>query len=97
LDTAAQGGDGVAKSVWEAVGDEVGAALASAVWVLNPDYHRHRRWVAKAGDLVLDPIRRSVRARTMELFHKNLRIVGAELGNDAGVIGNAELVLDAAG
>jgi glucokinase len=96
LDTAAQGGDGVAKSVWEAVGDEVGAALASAVWVLNPDTIVIGGGVAKAGELVLDPIRRSVRARTMELFHKNLRIVGAELGNDAGVIGNAELVLDAA-
>jgi adhesin HecA-like repeat protein len=31
----------------------------------------------------------------MELFHKNLRIVPAKLGNDAGVIGNAELALDA--
>jgi glucokinase len=94
LDVAAQGGDGIAKSIWEAVGDEVGAALASAVWVLNPDTIVVGGGVAKAGELVLDPIRRSVRSRTMELFHKNLRIVPAELGNDAGVIGNAELVLD---
>jgi glucokinase len=95
LDIAAQGGDGIAKSVWEAVGDEVGAALASAVWVLNPDTIVVGGGVAKAGELILDPIRRSVRSRTMALFHENLRIVGAELGNDAGVIGNAELVLDA--
>jgi glucokinase len=94
LDVAAQGGDGIAKSIWEAVGDEVGAALASAVWVLNPDTIVVGGGVAKAGELVLDPIRRSVRSRTMELFNKNLRIVPAELGNDAGVIGNAELVLD---
>jgi glucokinase len=94
LDAAAQGGDGIAKSVWEGVGDEVGAALASAVWVLNPDTIVVGGGVAKAGELVLDPIRRSVRSRTMELFHKNLRIVPAELGNDAGVIGNAELALD---
>lgn len=96
LDIAAQGGDGIAKSVWDAIGDEVGAALASAVWVLNPDTIVIGGGVAKAGELILDPIRRSVRSRTMALFHENLRIVGAELGNDAGAIGNAELVLDAA-
>lgn len=96
LDLAAQSGDGIAKSVWEAVGDEVGAALASAVWVLNPDTIVVGGGVAKAGELILDPIRRSVRSRTMALFHENLRIVPAELGNDAGAIGNAELVLDAA-
>jgi glucokinase len=95
LDIAAQGGDGIAKSIWEAVGDEVGAALASAVWVLNPDTIVIGGGVAKAGELILDPIRRSVRSRTMALFHENLRIVPAELGNDAGAIGNAELVLDA--
>jgi glucokinase len=95
LDIAAQGGDGIAKSIWEAVGDEVGAALASAVWVLNPDTIVIGGGVAKAGELILDPIRRSVRSRTLALFHENLRIVPAELGNDAGAIGNAELVLDA--
>lgn len=96
LDIAAKGGDGIAKSIWEAIGDEVGAALASAVWVLNPDTIVIGGGVAKAGEMLLDPIRRSVRSRTMTLFHENLRIVGAELGNDAGTIGNAELVLDAA-
>jgi len=95
LDVAARDGDGVAKSIWDSVGDEVGAALASAVWVLNPDTIVVGGGVAKAGDLILEPIRQSVRSRTMELFHKNLRIVPAKLGNDAGVIGNAELALDA--
>jgi len=95
LDVAANAGDGIAKSIWEAVGDEVGAALASAVWVLNPDTIVVGGGVAKAGELILAPIRRSVRSRTLALFHENLRIVPAELGNDAGIIGNAELILDA--
>jgi glucokinase len=95
LDVAANAGDGIAKSIWEAVGDEVGAALANAVWVLNPDTIIVGGGVAKAGELILAPIRRSVRSRTLALFHENLRIVPAELGNDAGIIGNAELILDA--
>ena len=80
--------------MWQAIGDEVGAALASAVWVLNPDTIVIGGGVAKAGDLLFDPIRRSVESRTLKLFHENLRIVPAALGNDAGAIGNAALVLD---
>jgi glucokinase len=94
LEAAARGGDGIAQGLWEAVGDEVGAALANAVWVLNPDTIVIGGGVAKAGDILFDPIRRSVESRTLKLFHENLRIVPAALGNDAGAIGNAALVLD---
>jgi glucokinase len=94
LAAAARSGDAIAQGLWEAVGDEVGAALASAVWVLNPDTIVIGGGVAKAGDLLFDPIRRSVAGRTLKLFHENLRIVPAALGNDAGIIGNAALVLD---
>jgi glucokinase len=94
LDTAARAGDGIAQSIWDAVGDEIGAALSSVVWLLNPDAIVIGGGVAKAGDLIFKPIRRSVESRTLKLFHENLRIVPATLGNDAGIIGNAELVLD---
>jgi glucokinase len=94
LEGAARAGDAIAKGLWEAVGDEIGAALASAVWLLNPDTIVIGGGVAQAGDLLFEPIRRSVAARTLTLFHENLRIVPAALGNDAGIIGNAALVLD---
>lgn len=94
LDIAARGGDGIARAVWDALGDEIGTALANAVWVLNPDTIVIGGGVAKAGDILFEPVRKSVNSRTLRLFHENLRIVPAELGNDAGIIGNAELVLD---
>ncbi len=43
-----------------------------------------------------DPIRREIRQRTLALYHERLRVVPAELGNDAGIIGNAALALEAA-
>ena len=52
--------------------------------------------VANAGDLLFNPIRREIRLRTQALFHENLRVVPAALGNDAGIIGNAMLALEAA-
>jgi glucokinase len=95
IDRAAQAGDKVALTLWETVGIEIGVALASVVWVLNPDTIVIGGGVAKAGELVLEPIRRTIRERTIDIFHENLRVLPAALGNDAGIIGNASLALGA--
>ena len=94
LAQAASEGDPIALSLWEAVGTEIGAALASVIWVFNPDTIVIGGGVAKAGELLFEPIRRTVCTRTHAVFHEQLRIVPAELGNDAGIIGNAALVLE---
>jgi glucokinase len=94
LEKLARSGDSIATGLWAALGDEIGAALANVVWTVNPDVIVIGGGVAKAGDILFEPIRRSVCSRTVKLFHENLRIIPAELGNDAGAIGNAALVLD---
>lgn len=94
LSSAALGGDKIALGVWDEIGTEIGAALASVIWILNPDTIVIGGGVAKAGRLVLEPIARSIRQRTIAVFHKDLRVVPAALGNDAGIIGNAALALD---
>jgi glucokinase len=96
LDTAARDGDPIAAKLWDDLGTELGAALASVVWILNPDTIVIGGGVAKAGDLILAPARREIRNRTLALFHEHLRVVPAALGNDAGIIGNAALALEAA-
>lgn len=95
LAKAAQSGCPVAANLWAQVGDEIGAALASAVWLLNPDAIVIGGGVAKAGDLLFEPIRRSVNGRTAPVIHEKLRIIPAKLGNDAGAIGCAALALEA--
>jgi glucokinase len=95
LSEAARAGDAIARRVWEEVGLEIGAALASVVWILNPDTIVIGGGVAKAGDLVFAPVRRAIEARTSRVFHEHLRLVPAELGNDAGIIGSAALALEA--
>jgi glucokinase len=97
LDHAAQAGDPIAKQMWEDLGDEIGAALANVVWALNPDVIVIGGGVGKAGDVLFDPIRRSVKSRTAKVFHEFLRIVPATLSNDAGIIGNAALAVEYAG
>ncbi|MEQ1861761.1 MAG: ROK family protein [Chthoniobacteraceae bacterium] len=97
LDRLAHEGDSIANGLWETVGLEIGAALANVVWIVNPEVIVIGGGVAKAGDLLFEPIRRSIASRTVKLFHENLRIVPAALGNDAGIVGNAALVLDSLG
>ena len=96
LSRAAAQGDSIAIDLWNAIGTEIGAALASVVWIFNPDTIVIGGGVAKAGELLLAPIRRTIIARTVDVFHDHLRIVPATLGNDAGIIGNAVLALECA-
>ncbi len=95
LATAAHAEDPVAKNLWDALGTEIGSALASVVWIVNPDTIVIGGGVANAGDLLFDPIRREITARTIPVFNAHLRILPATLGNEAGIIGNAALALDA--
>jgi glucokinase len=96
LDAAARAGCPVANQVWEAVGTELGAALANIVWLLNPDVIVIGGGVAKAADILFPHINRSLRGRCSEVITQNLRIVPATLGNDAGAIGCGALALEAA-
>lgn len=93
LQTAADGGDVIARRVWEEVGFHLGTTLCDIVWLLNPDRIVIGGGVANAGEYVFGPIRKIIRKRTMKIFHEKLEIVPAALGNDAGIIGSAALAL----
>jgi len=96
LQQAALTGDAVAVGLWNQLGIELGTALASVVWLINPDTIVIGGGVALAGDVLFQPIIREIKSRTLALFHEQLRVIPATLGNDAGIIGNAALALEAA-
>jgi glucokinase len=95
LAARAHEGDEIARALWGRIGKEIGAGLANVVWLLNPDLIVIGGGIAKAGELLFEPIRRTIRERTMPVFYEKLSIVPALLGNDAGIIGSAALALDA--
>jgi glucokinase len=94
LEKLARAGDRLAIAMWDTLGNEIGAALTNAIWFLNPDTVVIGGGIAAAAELIFDPIRRSIRLRTSPLFHEQLRIVPAQLGNDGGIIGSAALALE---
>jgi glucokinase len=96
LEKAAVGGDAIAAKLWDDIGFEIGIMLTNIVWLLNPDRIVIGGGVAKAGPPLFEPIRRTIRERTSGVYHEQLEVVPAELGNDGGIIGSAALALDAA-
>jgi glucokinase len=96
LEKAADAGDAIARQIWEEVGFKIGITLCDIVWLLNPDRIVIGGGVAKAGEYVFRPIKKTIRERTMKVFHEHLEIVPAALGNDAGIIGSAALAVEKA-
>lgn len=89
---AAEAGDPVAKRIFEIVGSYIGMGLVSVINLLNPEKVIIGGGVAAAGDLLLDPIRKTIKERAMVVAGNSVEIVPAELGNSAGVIGASMLV-----
>jgi glucokinase len=89
---AAAKGDFFAKRKWEEMGEHIGTALVGVVNFLNPELIIIGGGMAGAGRFIFDPIRKTLKKSAMRVQREAVKIKKAELGNDAGVIGAAELV-----
>lgn len=89
---AAQEGDPAALTCFEAVGSWLGQGLADLAAVLDPGVFVIGGGVAEAGDLLLEPARRAFALRLTGTSHRpHPPIRAALLGNDAGMVGAADL------
>lgn len=93
IEDAARMGDEVAREVYEETGYYLGIAVANLASVLDPEVIVIGGAIAKAGDLIFEPVRRTVAARCQMTEFDPQRIVPAELGELSGVVGGAVLVM----
>jgi glucokinase len=94
---AAREGDPISLRILELVGMRLGEGIAGLVNVLDPDVVVVGGGASSAGDLLLEPARRSfVDAVEAPEHRPEVPILPAELGNDAGAIGAADLARAAA-
>lgn len=83
----AAAGPGDARDVLEHVGFHLGVGISDLVNVFNPEIVVVGGGFAEAGELLLAPARRVVAERALLPARDVVRIVEAELGPDAGLIG----------
>jgi len=86
---AAVAGDEAARENMEKTGFYLGVAIANIMHILNPEVVVLSGGVTGAGDMLLEPIRRTVAERALEAARQGVRVCFSELGGDAGVIGAA--------
>ena len=93
---AAIAGDKAAREVMELIGVRLGVGLSSLANIFNPDVLVIGGGVIVAGDLLLEPARRELRKRALPPMNET-PVLEAQMGNDAGMIGAAEMALEESG
>ncbi len=86
---AASQGDRIARDIYDQAGMYIGIAVANVLVSIGPRKVVIAGGLACAGELLLEPIRRTVRERVTIMPADQVQIVPAELGSNAGVIGVA--------
>jgi glucokinase len=91
----AQEGEARAIEILDGIGRRLGAGIGSLVNIFNPELVVIGGGFAAAGDFILGPAREIVSREALAGAGKRVRIVRAELGTAAGLIGAALAAFDA--
>ena len=89
---AALQGDAVSIQIFKQMGKIIGLGLSSVVNLLNPEKIIIGGGVADAGDILLEPIKQTIKERAMSIQANSVSVVPAQLANTAGVIGASLLI-----
>ncbi len=96
IEEAALAGDSLALQVIEETAGYLGTAIAGLLNVMNPSKVVLGGDLARLGDILLDPLRLTVRSRTLVDSTASVEILASELGPRSIAIGAATLVLKSA-
>lgn len=92
ITAAAKDGDPIALAAFNEIGEWLGYAISGFSSVIDPELVVIGGGVVDAGEILLDPIRASFNKHSpMRTSHPMAKIVAARLGNDAGIVGVADL------
>src|SRR5690606_7265423 len=90
---AAKAGDEVATRIVARAAYYPGRSMAMMAVILNPECFIVGGGVSKAGDFLFDQIREVFDKYTQDASKENVKIAPAVLGNNAGIVGAAGLIL----
>ena len=90
---AARKGDKLAFNIMEKTGEYLGIGIANAVNLFNPELVIIGAGISRAGDLFLETVKRTVKARALHTASTSVDIKISELGDTAAAQGAAILIL----
>lgn len=85
--SAARAGDLVSQEILRKAGAHLGTAISSLVNLFNPSVVVVGGGISQGGDLLLEPMRQTVRKRSLAAASQGLRICTAVLGNRSSAMG----------
>ena len=93
ISQAAHDGDAIARKILVEAGELLGVALAAVMNVMDLRVSIIGGGISAAGDFVMQAIRDSIVRHVLKPLRKDIQVLPAQLGNNAGILGAAGLVL----
>jgi N-acetylglucosamine repressor len=90
---AAKAGDGLGREIVREATEYIGIAISNAVNFIDPELIILEGGIAKAGDILINGIKRIVERRQMKYAGRKLSIVASKMEEDAAAIGAAAVLL----
>lgn len=88
---AAEQGDKEASRIMRETGEWLGIGLSTVINLLNPEVIIIGGGVSLAGDVLFNPMKEEISKRALKIPREFVKIVPAELGDSAGMIGASTL------
>ncbi|MBD3880275.1 ROK family protein [Phormidium tenue FACHB-886] len=95
LGERAKSGDREAISFWQAYGRDLGAGLASLIYVLTPEAVIIGGGISASAEFFFPTVQAEIERRVLSSSRSGLHLLKAELGNQAGIAGAAKLAWQA--
>ncbi|WP_225938402.1 ROK family protein [Leptothermofonsia sichuanensis] len=91
LGMLALAGDSQALEFWQSYGRDLGAGLASLIYVLTPEAIIIGGGISASADFFFPSVWAEIERRVLPSSRAGLQLLKAELGNQAGIVGAAKL------
>ncbi|MGV2828855.1 ROK family protein [Myxosarcina sp. GI1(2024)] len=91
LGKLARMGERTSLEFWSGYGKSLGAGLASLIYVLTPEAVIFGGGISASADFFLPATQREIERRVLTTSRPDLKLLVAELGNQAGMLGAAKL------
>lgn len=93
LGALAQAGNKKALTFWQDYGRDLGIGLTSLIYVLTPEAIVIGGGISASAEFFLPAAQAEIQSRVLLSSCANLKLLSAELGNNAGIVGAAKLAL----